>query len=90
MAADQAALQRDPPVRRDVPRGERPEAGGDAVVRPRVTGERLDNLATGCDLGKRLAGELDRRVVPGDGDDVAEGRCTDPNDHGLRRAHTLN
>ena len=59
-------------------------------MRPRVTGERLDDLATGGDLSKRLAGELDRRVVPGDGDDVVEGRRVDPNDHGLRRAHTLN
>ena len=89
VAADQAALQCNPPVRRDVPRGERPEAGGDAVVRPHVAGERLDDLATGGDLSERLAGELHRRVVPGDGDDVVEGRCIDRNDDGLRQAHTL-
>ena len=58
-------------------------------MRPGVAGERIDDLATGGDLSERLAGELDRRVVAGDRDDVIEGRCVDPNDHGLRRAHTL-
>ena len=45
MAADEAGLQLSTQLGRDVPGGQRAEAGRDAVMRLGVVGERFDNLA---------------------------------------------
>ena len=52
VAADQAALELHAPLRRDVQRGQRAEAGRDAVVRVRVGGERFDDRR-GCARSRR-------------------------------------
>ena len=72
MRAHEAALQLGPQLGGDVPGGQGAEAGGDAVVRLHVVGQRLDHRAGAADLGQRLRRQLDARAVPGDGDDVGE------------------
>ena len=62
---DQAALQPGAQLDRDVPGGQGPESGGDAVVRFMIIGERLDHRSGAADLGQRLVGDHDRCVVPG-------------------------
>ena len=66
---------------RDVPRGQRAEAGGDAVVRRRVVGERLDHLPADLQLVLRLRGEHDGGAVPGNGDDLGGGQGGGANAH---------
>ena len=73
--ADQRPLQRGPPVGRDVPGGQRAEAGGDAVGRGRRVGEPLDvgprDLATSSSAA---AADVDGRAAPGDRDDLLAGQ----------------
>ena len=77
VAADQAALQLDALLARDVQRRQRAEAGRDAVVRVHVVGERVDRPRVSRDAGERLGGQLDRREVARDVDDLLEGRRAD-------------
>ncbi len=54
---DQAALQPAAQLDRDVPGGQGAEAGGDAVVRFMIIGERLDHRPGPAYLGQRLVGD---------------------------------
>jgi hypothetical protein len=75
--ADQRALQLGPQVGRDLARGERAEAGRDAVVRLRVAGERVDDRARALDLRQRLVRQHDARTAARDRDDVVDARRPD-------------
>ena len=77
--ADQARLQLGATLGGDEGRGERAEAGRDAVVRLGIVGEALDERAGCRDPLERGGVELDARAVAGDGDDVfgAQGCCAD-------------
>ena len=73
VAADQGFLQLGAQLVGDVPVGQRPEAGGDAVGRDLAVGEVVD---VGADLGDGVEGVLGDGhlgVVAGDGDDVLGG-----------------
>ena len=85
--AHQRALQLGPLRERDVPGGQRAEPGGDAVVRRRVVGERLDHLPADLQLVLGLVGQRDGGAFPGDGDDLGggEGGGADAHD-GFRHA----
>ena len=73
VAADQGFLQLGAQLVGDVPVGQRPEAGGDAVGGGLAVGKVVD---VGADLGdgvERVLGDGHLRVVAGDGDDVLRG-----------------
>jgi hypothetical protein len=78
MAADEAALQAGAAVDRDVSRRERAEPGRDAVVRPRVLGQRLDDPAAGGHGGERVLRQLDPGSVPCHSQDVVRARRGGP------------
>jgi hypothetical protein len=81
--ADQAALQLRAPVARNVPGGQRAEAGGHAVVRVDVAGERVDHPAAVLDPGLRLRGQDGPGPVPGHGEDVGGGQRPDADGDGV-------
>ena len=87
VAADQAALELRAPLGRDVQRGERAEAGGHAVVRVGVGGQRLDDRAAARDRLERLRRQLDPRIVPRDRDHLVARRRTDPDRDRRRLEH---
>jgi hypothetical protein len=62
---DQRLLQHRPLRQRDVPRGQRPEAGGDSVVRTLIRGQRLDVRTGGRHCLIRLRGQLHPRTSAG-------------------------
>ena len=80
--ADQRALQLGPHVGGDVPGGQRPEAGGDAVRRGGCGGELVDDGAGPLDRGHGLGVEGHRGAVTGDRDEVGEGHRTGAQGYG--------
>ena len=74
VAADQAEPGAGPAAGRDVPGGQRAEAGRDAVMRSRLVGERVDPGPGAGHLGEGVLGELDPGVAAGDRDHI--GRAT--------------
>ena len=70
--ADQAALQLGSHLLRDVPGGERAEAGRHAVHRAGVGGEVLDARPRARDLGEGVVGEADPVAAACDVDDVLD------------------
>ena len=82
VGANQRALQLRPQLDGDVARRQRPEAGGDAIVRLGVVGERLDDGPRPAHLGERLVADGHGGVVAGDRDDVVERHRADADGHG--------
>ena len=76
---DQTALELGPELGRDVPRRQRPEAGGHAVVRGLRVGERLDRGPRLRDLLECLVIDPHRRAVPRHRDDVGRAQRPDAN-----------
>ena len=66
MTADEARLELGPQLGRDVPGGQRAEAGRDAVVGLGLMGERVDDLTAAPDRRQRLRGEMDLGAAAGD------------------------
>ena len=83
--ANQRALQLCPQLDGDVARRQRPEAGGDAIVRLGVVGECLDDGPRPAHLGERLVADGHSGVVAGDGDDVVERHRADADGDGCGR-----
>ena len=81
MAAHQGALQLLPTVDGDVLGGEGAEPGGHPVVRRRVSGELVDDGSRRRHRGEGLVAEHDWRAVPGDRDDLRDGKRTGTDDH---------
>ena len=69
---------------RDVPGGQRAEAGRDAVVRLGVVREPADHLAGAAHLDQRLLGQHDRRAVAGDAHDLVDGQRAGADGDGLQ------
>ncbi len=76
---DQTALELGPELGRDVPRRQRPEAGGHAVVRGLRVRQRLDRSPRLRDLLERMVIDPHRRAVPRHRDDVSRTQRPDAN-----------
>ena len=81
--ADEGALQLAAHLGGDVTGGQRPEAGGDAVVRLGVVGQATDDLAGAAHLGERLRGQGDGGAVAGDLHDLVDGEGAETDGDGL-------
>jgi hypothetical protein len=79
--ADEAALELGPPIQGDLRGGQRAEPGGDAVVRPVVLGQLVDDGPAAGDLGQGLVGQPDAAATPRHPDDVLRGHWADPHDY---------
>jgi len=82
VAADEAGLELSAQIGRDVPGGKRAEAGGHAVVRLSVGGQRLDDLAAVLHCRHGLGRHQDRRSPPGDSDHFVGRQRASPDGNG--------
>ncbi len=83
MRSNQAALQLGSELKRYMARCQCAEAGGDAVHRSRVLGERFDVGATRSDRGESVIRDHHSGVVACHAQDVVDGDRADP-DHNRR------
>ncbi len=81
--ADDVALQLCAQLRADVPGGQGPEAGGDAVDGLRLGRQRVDDLARRGQGRHRLAGEFDPGAAARHGEYVGRGHPGRPHHHSV-------